>query len=159
MAIGLPPQAFIGTLTADVELRYTPAGVAVANFTVATNDRKLNRETNTWEDGDATFLRCNVWREQAEQAAESLTRGSRVMVFGVLKQRSYDKDGEKRTVFEVEVEEVGASLRWATAKVNKANRAGSSGGGTQQSRPQAKNDDPWGSAPASGSFGDDSPPF
>ncbi|MBN9636314.1 single-stranded DNA-binding protein [Mycolicibacterium sp. CBMA 226] len=160
----------IGNLTADPELRFTPSGAAVANFTVASTPRMFDRQSNEWKDGEALFLRCNIWREAAENVAESLTRGSRVIVTGRLKQRSFEtREGEKRTVMEVEVDEIGPSLRYATAKVNKANRSGGGGGGFGGggggSRPSAGGgapaDDPWGSAPASGSFGgaDDEPPF
>ncbi|GAS88215.1 single-stranded DNA-binding protein [Mycolicibacterium brisbanense] len=163
----------IGNLTADPELRFTPSGAAVANFTVASTPRTFDRQTNEWKDGEALFLRCNIWREAAENVAESLTRGSRVIVQGRLKQRSFEtREGEKRTVVELEVDEIGPSLRYATAKVNKASRSGGGGGGfggggggfsgggggSRQSEPK---DDPWGSAPASGSFSgaDDEPPF
>jgi single-strand DNA-binding protein len=166
----------VGNLTADPELRFTPSGAAVANFTVASTPRIFDRQTSEWKDGEALFLRCNIWREAAENVAESLTRGSRVIVTGRLKQRSFEtREGEKRTVFEVEVDEIGPSLRYATAKVNKASRSGGGAGGggfggsgggggsRQQSAPagNAPADDPWGSAPASGSFGggDDEPPF
>ncbi len=107
----------IGNLTADPELRFTPAGAAVANFTVASTPRTFDRQTNEWKDGEALFLRCNIWREAAENVAESLTRGSRVIVSGRLKQRSYEtREGEKRTVVELEVDEIGPSLRYATAR-------------------------------------------
>jgi single-strand DNA-binding protein len=162
----------VGNLTADPELRFTPSGAAVANFTVASTPRTFDRQTNEWKDGEALFLRCNIWREAAENVAESLTRGSRVIVQGRLKQRSFEtREGEKRTVVELEVDEIGPSLRYATAKVNKASRSGGGGGGFGgggggNSRPAAAsdsggNEDPWGSAPASGSFagGDDEPPF
>ncbi|KAA0109852.1 single-stranded DNA-binding protein [Mycolicibacterium sp. P1-5] len=164
----------VGNLTADPELRFTPSGAAVANFTVASTPRTFDRQTNEWKDGEALFLRCNIWREAAENVAESLTRGSRVIVQGRLKQRSFEtREGEKRTVVELEVDEIGPSLRYATAKVNKASRSGGGGGGFGGgggggggSRPAAaasesNNEDPWGSAPASGSFagGDDEPPF
>lgn len=173
----------IGNLTADPELRFTPAGQAVANFTVASTPRVFDRNTNEWKDGEALFLRCNIWREAAENVAESLTRGSRVIVQGRLKQRSYEtREGEKRTVVELEVDEVGPSLRYATAKVNKAGRGGGGGGGGfgggggggyaaanaapaggGGGRSGGADDDPWGSAPAAGSFGggrtDDEPPF
>ena len=160
----------VGNLTADPELRFTPSGAAVANFTVASTPRIYDRQSGEWKDGDALFLRCNIWREAAENVAESLTRGSRVIVTGRLKQRSFEtREGEKRTVFEVEVDEIGPSLRYATAKVNKASRSGGGGGGFGSgggSRggsggSEAKQDDPWGSAPASGSFAgsDDEPPF
>ncbi|MEU7630145.1 single-stranded DNA-binding protein [Nocardia sp. NPDC049220] len=166
----------IGNLTADPELRFTPAGQAVANFTVASTPRVFDRNSNEWKDGEALFLRCNIWREAAENVAESLTRGSRVIVSGRLKQRSYEtREGEKRTVVELEVDEVGPSLRYATAKVNKANRGGGSGGfgggggnfassGGGGGRSGGADDDPWGNAPAASSFGggsrtDDEPPF
>lgn len=167
----------VGNLTADPELRFTPSGAAVANFTVASTPRIYDRQSGEWKDGEALFLRCNIWREAAENVAESLTRGSRVIVTGRLKQRSFEtREGEKRTVFEVEVDEIGPSLRYATAKVNKASRSGGGGGtgggggfggGGGGSRPApaqasgGSGDDPWGSAPASGSFGggDEEPPF
>jgi single-strand DNA-binding protein len=163
----------VGNLTADPELRFTPSGAAVANFTVASTPRMFDRQTNEWKDGEALFLRCNIWREAAENVAESLTRGSRVIVQGRLKQRSFEtREGEKRTVVELEVDEIGPSLRYATAKVNKASRSGGGGGGFgggggsragggAAGGGEAKQDDPWGSAPASGSFsgGDDEPPF
>jgi single-strand DNA-binding protein len=164
----------VGNLTADPELRFTPSGAAVANFTVASTPRIFDRQSNEWKDGDALFMRCSIWREAAENVAESLTRGSRVIVQGRLKQRSYEtREGEKRTVVELEVDEIGPSLRYATAKVNKANRSGGGGGGFGGGggggggsrgggdTVEAKTDDPWGSAPASGSFsgGDDEPPF
>jgi single-strand DNA-binding protein len=162
----------VGNLTADPELRFTPSGAAVANFTVASTPRIFDRQSSEWKDGEALFLRCNIWREAAENVAESLTRGSRVIVTGRLKQRSFEtREGEKRTVFEVEVDEIGPSLKYATAKVNKANRSGGGGGGFGGgggggSRPAASAnnapaEDPWGSAPASGSFAgsDDEPPF
>ena len=162
----------VGNLTADPELRFTPSGAAVANFTVASTPRIYDRQSGDWKDGEALFLRCSIWREAAENVAESLTRGSRVIVTGRLKQRSFEtKEGEKRTVMEVEVDEIGPSLKYATAKVNKAGRGGGGGGfgggapGGGSSRPQGggseSHDDPWGSAPGAGSFGggDDEPPF
>ncbi len=163
----------IGNLTADPELRFTPAGAAVANFTVASTPRIFDRQSNEWKDGEALFLRCNIWREAAENVAESLTRGSRVIVQGRLKQRSYEtREGEKRTVVELEVDEIGPSLRYATAKVTKAGRggggggfggsSGGSGGGRPAQNTNVGGDDPWGDAPQSGSFGgsgDDEPPF
>ena len=119
----------VGNLTADPELRFTPSGAAVANFTVASTPRIYDRQSGEWKDGDALFLRCNIWREAAENVAESLTRGARVIVTGRLKQRSFEtREGEKRTVVEVEVDEIGPSLRYATAKVNKASRSGGGGG-------------------------------
>ncbi|WP_068060809.1 single-stranded DNA-binding protein [Nocardia xishanensis] len=181
MAAGDTVITVIGNLTADPELRFTPAGQAVANFTVASTPRVFDRNTNEWKDGEALFLRCNIWREAAENVAESLTRGARVIVSGRLKQRSYEtREGEKRTVVELEVDEVGPSLRYATAKVNKASRGGGGGGGFGGGgggyassgassgggggRSGGAEDDPWGSAPAAGSFGggsrmDDEPPF
>ncbi|MEO8850379.1 MAG: single-stranded DNA-binding protein [Allobranchiibius sp.] len=120
----------IGNLTQDPELRFTPSGAAVANFTVASTPRQFDRQSNEWKDGETLFMRCSVWRDAAENVAESLTRGSRVLVSGRLKSRSYDtKEGEKRTVVELDVEEVGPSLKYATAKVNKTQRGGGNGGG------------------------------
>ncbi|AZI65511.1 MULTISPECIES: single-stranded DNA-binding protein [Rhodococcus] len=166
----------IGNLTAAPELRFTPAGAAVASFTVASTPRAFDRNSNEWKDGDALFMRCNLWREAAENATESLTRGSRVIVSGRLKQRSYEtREGEKRTVVELEVDEIGPSLKYATAKVVKANRGGNSGqtnnGGTTSqstSRPPNAGNDPWGSgapnedpwgAGAATSPASDEPPF
>jgi len=163
----------IGNLTSDPELRFTPSGAAVANFTVASTPRTLDKQSGEWKDGEALFLRCNIWRQAAENVAESLTRGARVVVQGRLKQRSFEtKEGEKRTVVELEVDEIGPSLRYATAKVNKVSRAGGGdfggGGGGGGNRGGggggAPADDPWGSAPpASGGGGGggfaDEPPF
>jgi single-strand DNA-binding protein len=156
----------VGNLTADPELRFTQSGAAVASFTVASTPRTFDRQSGEWKDGEALFLRCNVWRQVAENVAESLTRGSRVLVSGRLRQRSFEtKEGEKRTVVELEVDEIGPSLRYATAKVNKVSRGdgggGGFGGGGQQSRGGgAPADDPWGSAPPAGSGGfADEPPF
>lgn len=161
----------VGNLTADPELRFTPAGAAVANFTVASTPRTFDRQTSEWKDGDALFMRCNIWREAAENVAESLTKGARVVVSGRLKQRSYEtREGEKRTVVELEVDEIGPSLRYATAKVNKASRgggsSGSSGGyrsgGNSSGGGASKGDDPWGSSPGGNSFGggsNEEPPF
>ena len=179
----------VGNLVDDPELRFTPSGAAVANFTVASTPRTLDKATNEWEDGEALFLSCSVWRQAAENVAESLTRGMRVVASGRLKQRSYEtREGEKRTVVELEVDEVGPSLAFATAKVTRASRSGGgggySGGGGQpaQSRPAAAGgDDPWatpaapqgGGAPAGGGspapagndpwgapgVGSDEPPF
>ncbi|WP_027941585.1 single-stranded DNA-binding protein [Amycolatopsis taiwanensis] len=150
----------VGNLTADPELRFTPSGAAVANFTVASTPRTFDRATGEWKDGEALFMRCNIWRQAAENVAESLTRGARVVVQGRLKQRSFEtKEGEKRTVVELEVDEIGPSLRYATAKVNKVSRGsgGSSGGGYSAGAPA---DDPWGSAPPAGGGGfADEPPF
>lgn len=142
----------IGNLTADPELRFTPAGAAVANFTVASTPRTFDKQANEWKDGEALFLRCQVWREAAENVAESLTRGSRVIVTGKLKARTYEtREGEKRTVIELEVDEIGPSLKYATATVNKANRGGG-GSGRATIKPA---DDPWGSTPPA----DDAAPF
>ena len=148
----------VGNVTADPELRFTPSGAAVANFTVASTPRTFDKTSGEWKEGEALFLRCNIWRQAAENVAESLTRGARVIVQGRLKQRSFEtREGEKRTVIELEVDEVGPSLRYATATVRKADR--NSGGGQA-----AQSDDPWGqSAPArtgggGGGFSDE-PPF
>jgi single-strand DNA-binding protein len=144
----------VGNLTDDPELRFTPSGAAVANFTVASTPRNFDKQTNEWKDGDSLFLRCAVWRQAAENVAESLQRGNRVVVQGRLKQRSYEtKEGEKRTVFEMDVEEVGPSLKYATAKVTKTQR-GSGGGGFGASggggAGGSTDNDPWASAaPAS----------
>ncbi|OKI16539.1 single-stranded DNA-binding protein [Streptomyces sp. CB03911] len=136
----------VGNLVDDPELRFTPSGAAVAKFRVASTPRTFDKQTNEWKDGETLFLTCNVWRQPAENVAESLQKGMRVIVQGRLQQRSYEtKEHEKRTVFEVEVDEVGPSLRTATTKVTRANRqAGQQGGGQQQSRQQAGGD-PWGS--------------
>lgn len=142
----------VGNLTADPELRYTQSGLAVANFTIASTPRTFDRQANDWKDGEALFLRASCWREFAEHVAGSLTKGSRVIATGRLKQRSYEtKDGEKRTAIELEVDEIGPSLRYATAQVTRSSGgSGGSGGG----RPQgAVADEPWGAAPAAG--GDD----
>ena len=133
----------VGNLTDDPELRFTPSGAAVANFTVASTPRTFDQQNNEWKDGDALFLRCSIWRQAAENVAESLTRGVRIIVQGRLKQRSFEtREGEKRTVVELEVDEVGPSLKSATAKVNKTTR----GNGSGASRPQQRGgEDPWGS--------------
>lgn len=165
----------IGNLTADPELRFTSTGVAVANFTVASTPRTFDRNANEWKDGDALFLRCSIWRQAAENVAESLTRGTRVVVSGRLKQRSFEtREGEKRTVIELEVEEIGPSLKYATAKVNRVSRGDSGGGGFGSGRSSggssgggggyggggsAPADDPWGSAPPAGDGYADEPPF
>jgi len=120
----------VGNLVDDPQLRYTPTGNAVANFRVASTPRFLDKATNEWKDGDSLFLTCNVWRQPAENVAESLQRGMRVIVSGRLRQRSYEtREGEKRTVYEIEVDEVGPSLRNASAKVNRIARSGGDGGG------------------------------
>lgn len=114
----------IGNLTADPELRFTQSGAAVANFTVASTPRTFDKQSNQWKDGDALFMRCNVWRQMAENVAESLTRGTRVIVQGRLRQRSFEtQEGQKRTVIELEVDSVGPDLRYATAKVNRPERS------------------------------------
>jgi len=154
----------VGNLTADPELRFTPSGAAVASFTVASTPRSFDKNSNEWKDGDALFLRCSIWRQAAENVAESLQRGMRVVVTGRLKQRSFEtREGEKRTVIELDVDEVGPSLRYATAKVNRTQR-GSSGGGfgaDNSGGGSAPADDPWASSgPASSGGGfSDEPPF
>src|SRR6187431_774927 len=143
----------VGNLTDDPELRFTPSGAAVANFTVASTPRNFDKQTNEWTDGEAMFLRCSIWRQAAENVAESLQRGMRVVVHGRLKARTYEtREGEKRTVFEIDVEEIGPSLKFATAKVNRTSRQGGGGGysggggapqgGGQGGQPAAA-DDPW----------------
>jgi single-strand DNA-binding protein len=164
----------IGNLTSDPELRFTPSGSAVANFTVASTPRTFDRQSNEWKDGETLFLRAAVWREAAENVAESLTKGMRVIVSGRLKSRSYEtKEGEKRTVIELEVDEIGPSLRYANAKVNRTQRSAQEGqgaggfgnqgnSGPRQSAPQ---EDPWATPQTSSSAGgwgngpDSEPPF
>lgn len=142
----------IGNLVDDPALKYTPSGAPVANFRVASTPRTYDRQTQEWKDGDSLFLSCTVWRQQAENAAESLQRGMRVVVNGRLKQRSYEtRDGEKRTVYEIDVEDVAPSLKNATAKVMKAERGG------QRSSQSAPADDPWASDSKNGA--PDEPPF
>ncbi|MBN9224920.1 single-stranded DNA-binding protein [Microbacterium sp.] len=158
----------VGNLTADPELRYTQNGLPVANFTIASTPRTFDRQANEWKDGEALFLRASVWRDFAEHVAGSLTKGSRVIATGRLKQRSYqDKEGNNRTAIELEIDEIGPSLRYATAQVTRAASSGGGGnyGGGQQSRPQVQQEEPWatpGSAApdawsAPGSYGDDTP--
>lgn len=153
----------IGNLTNDPELRFTPSGAAVANFTVASTPRTFDRNSNEWKDGEALFLRCSVWREMAENVAESLTKGMRVILSGNLTQRSYEtKEGEKRTVIELDVQEIGPSLKYANAKVNRTQR--NSSGNQQQPRTQAPQQDPWASPAAQNAGGwgngpDSEPPF
>ena len=152
----------VGNLTSDPELRYTQNGLAVANFTIASTPRAFDRQSNEWKDGEALFLRASVWRDFAEHVAGSLTKGSRVIATGRLKQRSYqDREGQNRTAIELEVDEIGPSLRYATAQVTRASGGGGGGGGRGQvgggggggGRPQAQQqDDPWG-APSGGSSG------
>ena len=144
MAIGDTPITVVGNVVADPELRFTPSGAAVANFRVASTPRVFNRDSGQYEDGEALFLTCNVWRQAAENVAESLTKGMRVIVNGRLKQRSYQtKEGENRTVFEIEVDEVGPSLKFASAQVNRnpreggGNFGGGNYGGQQQRGQQA----------------------
>ncbi|WP_238703524.1 single-stranded DNA-binding protein [Arthrobacter sp. TS-15] len=161
----------IGNLTNDPELRFTPSGSAVSNFTIASTPRTFDRQSNEWKDGETLFLRASVWREAAENVAESLTKGTRVIVSGRLKSRSYEtKEGEKRTVIELEVDEIGPSLRYANAKVNRTQRtnqgAGNGGGfGNQGAGGQTnQQDDPWAATPQTnaGSWGngpDAEPPF
>jgi single-strand DNA-binding protein len=179
----------VGNLTDDPELRFTPSGAAVAKFRIASTPRTLDRQTNEWKDGEPLFLACNIWRDAAEHVAESLQRGARVIVQGRLRQRSYEtREGEKRTVYELEVDEIGPSLRYATAKVQRMNRSGggsgggfgasNGGGGTRQPSSSSGGggagggnfDDPWATtaAPASSDGGgrsggsssfDDEPPF
>jgi len=160
MAAGDTNITMIGNLVNDPELRFTPSGAAVAKFTVASTPRYLDKNTNEWKDGDSLFLNCQIWRQAAENVAESLQRGMRVIVSGRLKQRSYEtKEGEKRTVFEVEVDEVGPSLRNATAKVTKTTRQG----GSFASPADTTSDDPWSASPVGGGWtsngSDDLPPF
>lgn len=150
----------VGNLTADPELRFTPSGAAVANFTIASTPRTFDKQTQEWKDGDALFLRCSVWRDAAEHVAESLTKGCRVIAQGRIKQRSYEtQQGEKRTVIEMEVDEVGPSLRFADAKVIRGERAASrpSGGRSSGGRDGGPSD-PWASVGA-GSYGAEEPPF
>jgi len=159
----------IGNITGDPELRFTPSGAAVANFTVASTPRAFDRQSNEWKDGETLFMRCSVWRDAAENVAESLNRGTRVIVSGRLKSRSYEtKEGEKRTVVEMEVDEVGPSLRYASAKVTKTQRGSGGGGfnggqagqgsgqGGQGGQGGGQSDDPWATgatAPAAASQG------
>ena len=160
MSQGDTPITVVGTIVAEPELRFTSSGVAVANFRVASNPRVFNKQTNQHEDGDPLFLTCNVWRDAAENVVESLEKGMRVIVNGRLRQRSYEtREGEKRSVYEVEVDEVGPSLKWATAKVSKSDRknSNSGGGGFQQQRPAVtagagQSNDPW-------AVTDDPPPW
>jgi single-strand DNA-binding protein len=167
----------VGNLTDDPELRFTPSGAAVANFTVASTPRNFDKNTNEWVDGEAMFLRCSIWRQAAENVAESLQRGMRVVVQGRLKARTYEtREGEKRTVFEIEVDEIGPSLKFATAKVNRTSRQGGGGGysggqggqgggqGGSQGDPGARGsaaaaDDPWATpaAPVAGGPGGAAP--
>ncbi|MEO7121577.1 MAG: single-stranded DNA-binding protein [Lacisediminihabitans sp.] len=148
----------VGNLTSDPELRYTQGGLAVANFTIASTPRSFDRASNDWKDGEALFLRASVWREFAEHVAGSLTKGSRVIATGRLKQRSYEtKEGEKRTSYEIEIDEIGPSLRYATAQVTRtsSSREGGGGGGAGGASRGQVADEPWAaSAPADASSGD-----
>src|SRR6201995_494020 len=138
----------VGNLTGDPELRFTPSGAAVANFTIASTPRQFDRQSNEWKDGDTLFLSCSIWRQAAENVAESLQKGMRVVAQGRLKQRSYEtREGEKRTVVELDVEEVGPSLKYATAKVARVQRSGGGGGYGSQG---GGGDDPWASSPSQG---------
>lgn len=146
----------VGNLTADPELRFTPSGSAVANFTIASTPRTFDRTTNEWKDAETLFMRCSVWREPAENVAESLVKGTRVMAQGFLKQRSYDtKEGEKRTVMELDVQEVGPSLRYASAQVTRKQGNGGQGGSGYQNggQPQGGDQQGWGGQPQGGGFG------
>jgi single-strand DNA-binding protein len=157
---GEPTITVVGNLTDDPELRFTPSGAAVARFRVASTPRYLDRTSGEWRDGEPLFLSCSMWRQPAENLAESLTRGARVIVTGRLRQRSYEtREGDKRTVIELEADEIGPSLRYATAKVRKMDRTGTRpAGGTD-----ARDDDPWQSTPAPANagagLGDNEPPF
>jgi single-strand DNA-binding protein len=169
MAAGDTQITIVGNLVADPELRYTPTGQAVATFRVASTPRLRDNTTGEWKDGDSLFLSCNVWRQAAENVAESLQRGMRVIVSGRLRQRSYEtREGEKRTVYEIEVDEVGPSLRNASAKVVKSNRSGGNyagqggGGGGYSGGSQRPAEDPWTADPSDGFGGNgapDEPPF
>jgi single-strand DNA-binding protein len=170
MAAGDTQITIVGNLVSDPELRYTPTGTAVANFRVASTPKLRDNTTGEWKDGESLFLTCNIWRQAAENVAESLQRGMRVIVNGRLRQRSYEtREGEKRTVYEVEVDDIGPSLRFASAKVVKSNRAGGNfgggpagGSGGSGGSGQRAAEDPWSADPADGFGGDstpDEPPF
>jgi single-strand DNA-binding protein len=166
MAAGDTSITVVGNMVNDPELRYTPTGQAVASFRVASTPRFRDQASGEWKDGEALFLSCNVWRQAAENVAESLQRGMRVIVSGRLKQRQYEtREGEKRTVYEVEVDEVGPSLRYASAKVAKSNRSGGQGGGFgggggggYGGGSGGRSEDPWASEPAESFGGGDGPP-
>lgn len=139
---GETPITVVGNLTADPELRFSPSGVAVANFTIASTPRTFDKHANQWRDGDTLFMRCSIWREAAENVAETLTKGTAVIAQGRLVQRSYEtREGEKRTVVELQVDDIGPSLRRATATVTRAQRTG--GGGFGSTPANAPMDDPW----------------
>lgn len=157
MAMGDINVTVVGNLTNDPELRFTPSGAAVASFTVASSSRYMDKATNEWKDTDPTYLRCSVWRQYAENVAETLTKGTRVIVTGRLKQRNYEtREGEKRTSFEIEVDDVGPALRYATAKVNRVQRGGGGFGGDSGGG-AAPVDDPWTTGGGGDNF--DEPPF
>ena len=161
MAAGDITVTVIGRLTNDPELRFTPSGAAVASFTVASNSRVLDKTTTEWQDGEAVYMRCSVWRQYAENVAESLTKGTHVIVSGRLRQRSYEtREGEKRQVMELEVEDVGPALRFATAKVNRVARQGGAPGENTggNSGGSAPTEDPWATGGAGGAAFDE-PPF
>ncbi|MBU6213815.1 MAG: single-stranded DNA-binding protein [Actinomycetales bacterium] len=145
----------VGNLTADPELRFTASGHAVASFTVASTPRTFDRQSNEWKDGETLFLRCSVWRQYAENVAESLTKGTRVIVIGRLRQRSYEKDGQTRTSYELDVDDIGPALRTAKAKIERVQRSGGFGEGA------AAGGSDWTAAPAAGAGwgGDEEPPF
>jgi len=163
---GETPITLVGNLTADPELRFTPSGAAVANFTVASTPRQFDKQANDWKDGDTLFMRCSIWREAAENVAESLTRGMRVVATGRLVSRSWETpEGEKRTVMEMQVDEVGPSMKYATAKVTKAQRgsgggfggqqggfgqSGQQGAGNQPGQSSKQETDPWATGGSSG---------
>ena len=175
MAAGDTPITVVGNLVADPELRFTPSGQPVATFRVASTPRFRDNASGEWKDGDSLFLSCNVWRQAAENVAESLQRGMRVIVTGRLRQRNYEtKEGEKRTVYEVEVDDVGPSLKNASAKVNKASRGSGEGGfgggnrsggsytggqGSSSGGGSSRTEDPWASDGAAGGGYSDEPPF
>lgn len=147
----------VGRLTAAPELKFTPSGAAVVNFTVASNARTFDRQENAFKDQPATFLRCTAWRDLAENIAESLDKGDEVVLIGELVQREYEtREGEKRTVMEVKVEAIGPSLRWSTAKPIKGDRVGVRTGAPSR---QAPTDDPWATPGGQGGYPNDEPPF
>lgn len=174
---GEPIITVVGNLTGDPELRYVSSGTPIASFTVASTPRTLNRQTQQWEDGEAMFIRCSVWREYGENVAESLSKGMRVLVTGRLTVRSYEYNGQQRTSLEMQVDEIGPSLRYARAQVTKVAGGGSGGGNfgggnsyqggggygggrASYDAPQGGSaHDPWSSAPQGGSAFDDNPPF
>jgi single-strand DNA-binding protein len=163
MGMGDTTITVVGNLVADPELRFTPSGQPVANFRVASTPRFYDKDSSEWKDGDSLFLSCTVWRQPAENVCESLQRGMRVIVTGRLKQRSYEtKEGEKRTVYELEVDDVGPSLRNASAKVNRAERGSPSsgfGGSSSRQASTPRQEDPWASQGPAGPNYTDEPPF